>query len=344
MLSAAQLDVLRHAADRDPAAAPARAHLSAIGEVLGDALPALERSVRETLRGCDPLPAAAAHLVAAGGKRVRPMATFLCAAACGAEPGRAVPLAAAAELVHSATLLHDDVIDEGEIRRGRPATRVVWGNLVSVLAGDLLLVRALALVESACLPGAMDDLLGTLEALIDGEVRQLHARGREDLGADGWLEVVRGKTASLFAFACRAGARAAGARPAIVHSLGRFGEDVGIAFQIVDDVIDLAGDPALAGKRLGADLAEGKTTLPLALALADDAPALRGLLASARGGDADAARAIAAAPSVRHACVRARAVAAERTASALAALGALPPSRARELLAALVADLVDRKA
>src|SRR5689334_10554490 len=104
---------------------------------LGQALPALENAVLAATAGEGPLPAAARHLVAAGGKRVRPMATFLCAAACGGEPERAVPLAAAAELVHSATLLHDDVIDEGEQRRGRPAARVVYGNLVSVLAGDL---------------------------------------------------------------------------------------------------------------------------------------------------------------------------------------------------------------
>src|SRR5687768_14110081 len=186
LLPTSELEVLRRSADAHPAAAPARAHLDEIHDVLGNVLPQLERVIHATADGDPRLAAAARHLVDAGGKRVRPLATFLCAAALGGDPSRATPLAAAAELVHSATLLHDDVIDEGEERRGRPAARVLYGNLVSVLAGDLLLVRALGLVESAGIPGALDDLLATLEALVHGEVRQLEARGREDLGAAGW--------------------------------------------------------------------------------------------------------------------------------------------------------------
>jgi len=122
--------------------------------------------------------------VLAGGKRVRPLTALLMCCACGGDPRRAVPLAAATELIHSATLLHDDVMDEGEERRGRPASRVLWGNLVSVLSGDLLLTSALQLVQSADIDGAMSDTLAAMQSLIAGEVAQLKARGREDLGIE----------------------------------------------------------------------------------------------------------------------------------------------------------------
>lgn len=339
------LEALVRAAQADPAvgAAPRR-HLGEVSALLADALPALEEALARATAGPRPLDEAARHLVLAGGKRVRPLSALLVASACSGAPGRALPLAAAAELVHSATLLHDDVIDEGEVRRGRPASRVRFGNLVSVLAGDWLLVRALELVEQSGVPGTMPDLLGTLQALIGGEVAQMEARGRDDLGVDGYLRIVEGKTASLFAFACRAGARSAGARPAVVDAAGRFGGHVGIAFQIVDNVLDLEKEPERVGKRLGADLGEGKTTLPLALALTEDASRLGALLPAARAGDADAAREVARLPSVRRGCARARAYAADRSGAALRELGALPPSVARELLGAIVAELVDRRA
>src|SRR5262249_41369970 len=162
---------------------------------------------------------------------VRPVTTLLVTRACGGDTLRAVPLAAAVELIHSATLLHDDVMDEGEQRRGRPASRVLWGNLVSVLSGDLLLTSALELVGAAEVEGAMQDTLATMRALIAGEVAQLKARGRDDLGIEGYLEIAAGKTASLFSCACRFGARAAGVGSELIDAAGRFGERVGIAFQ-----------------------------------------------------------------------------------------------------------------
>lgn len=345
MMHARQLEALERAANSDPSPGTAtRAQLSEVAALLGEALPALEVAVRRASNGPDPLDEAARNLVLAGGKRVRPMTTLLTTLACGGDPLVAVPLAAAAELVHSATLLHDDVIDEGELRRGRPASRVLFGNLVSVLAGDLLLTRAIELVDTAGVPDVMRDLLGTLQALIAGEVAQMHAREREDLGMDGYLNIVQGKTASLFGFACRAGARAAGAPAERVASVGRMGEHVGIAFQVIDDVLDLDGDAEHVGKRLGADLAEGKTTLPLAYALAEDASRLRVLLPAARGGDVAAACAVAALPVVRRGCARAREYAAGRSASALLELEALPPTRARALLEMLVHDLTGRRA
>jgi octaprenyl-diphosphate synthase len=344
MVSAAHGQVLRDAASREPSSAAAAQHLDDITQLLGDVLPRLETAVLEATRGPAPLEAASLHLVGSGGKRVRPMACMLMTAAAGGEPGRAIPLAAAAELIHSATLLHDDVIDEGDERRNRPSSRVLWGNLVSVLSGDLLLTRALTLVDGAGIPGTMPDLLHTLERLIGGEVHQLNARGRDDLGEAGYLDIVLGKTASLFGFACRAGVRAAG-RPDLVEVAGRFGEKIGVAFQVVDDVLDLSGDAREVGKRLGADLAEGKTTLPLVLALErdEDGDVLK-LLPRARLGDAEAARAVSHHPLVREGCERARFYATEQSSEALRALDELPQGRARELLRSLAVLLTRRKA
>jgi octaprenyl-diphosphate synthase len=341
MISVAQQDALREAAAKEPSSASAAQKLSAIMALLEAELPMLEHAVLSAAAGPEPLRDASLHLVAAGGKRVRPMACLLMTAACGGAPRRSIPAAAATELIHSATLLHDDVIDEGEERRNRPASRVLWGNLVSVLSGDLLLTRALQLVDEAQMPGLMTDLLSTLERLIGGEVSQLKARGADDLGVDGYLEIARGKTASLFGFACRSGARAAD-RADLVDAAGCFGEQIGIAFQIVDDVLDLSGNPREVGKKLGADLAEGKTTLPLAYALANDSGELRALLPAARRGDAEAARAVSSHRLVIKACEEARSFASERSAEALDALDCLPSERARELLRSLALVLTRR--
>jgi octaprenyl-diphosphate synthase len=344
MIPAAPLEVLQHTAKTHSSAAHAGEYMSQIQELLYESLPVLERIIEQATGGPDPLPDASKQLVLAGGKRVRPIATLLSAKACGGALPAALPLAAAVELIHSATLLHDDVIDEGEERRGRPASRMLWGNLVSVLSGDLLLTAALELVQSANVPGAMTDTLDTMRRLIGGEVAQLKARGRDDLGIEGYLEIARGKTASLFANACRAGARSAGASDAMIDALGKFGEHVGIAFQVVDDVLDLEGIPHEVGKRLGHDLAEGKTTLPLALALEEDSAALRPLLITARAGDTLAAARVSEAESVRRACVKARAFALRETEAGLASLRQLPPSLERELLTQLVRGLIERRA
>ena len=344
MIPVAQTQTLRDAVSREPSAAAAAVHLDAVTQLLHETLPELERAVLASAAGPEPVRAASHHLLAAGGKRVRPLACLLMTAACGGDPRKAVPIAAAAELIHSATLLHDDVIDEGEERRNRPAARVLWGNLVSVLSGDLLLTRALTLVDGASVPGTMPDLLATLERLVCGEIAQLAARGRLDLGAQGYFEIVRGKTASLFGFACRSGARLA-RREELVSIASEFGEQIGLAFQIVDDVLDLSGDAAEVGKKLGADLAEGKTTLPLALALARDGEGtLSALLPAARGGDEAAARAVSVHPLVREACDRARTIAGQHSSAALAALDALPAGHARQLLHELSTVLTRRRA
>lgn len=337
------LAALGHVANAHASAHHPGAYLQDIQRLLADALPALEQALGDACAGPAPLDAAADQLLVAGGKRVRPLTTLLITAACGGNPRAAIPLAASVELIHSATLLHDDVMDEGEERRGRPTSRVLWGNLVAVLSGDLLLTQALQLVQQSGLPAVMEDTLSAMRALIDGEVAQLKARGKDDLGLDGYLEIVRGKTASLFAHACRCGARVGQGQPPMVQAAGQFGERVGIAFQVVDDVLDLEGVPHEVGKRLGHDLSEGKTTLPLAFALEQDAAALRPMLIDARAGDTIAAARVSQMPSVRQGCDKARAFARKETEAGLHALMLLPATHERALLEQLVLGLIERR-
>src|SRR5262249_53591947 len=159
-------------------------------------------------------------------------------------------LAVVAELIHLATLLHDDVIDDGQERRGLPTSRRLWGNAVSVLAGDLLLTHALERTSGVGDREVLADLFRTLRTLVDGEVVQLRGRTRVDVTEATYFRIVRDKTASLFAWAARAGARVAGAPPRVVEALGDFGVHLGVAFQLVDDALDYAGDSAATGKTL----------------------------------------------------------------------------------------------
>jgi octaprenyl-diphosphate synthase len=293
----------------------------------------------ETLR------AAARHLVGSGGKRIRPTVTLLACGACGGDLAASVPFACAAELTHSATLLHDDVIDDGPTRRGQPASRVLWGNAVSVLSGDWLLTRALEIVaaepsRSAALPA----LLATMRRLVEGEVLQLSLRGSFDATEQDYFDVVKGKTASLFGWSAAAGAWAAGVRGEIPEALVAFGEGIGTAFQLIDDALDYAADPALLGKRLGQDFSEGKATLPLIRAFQRE-PALRDRLCALVEGQLDGA---AVAADVIDAVKRtggveaARAAAREHTLSAMEALARVPDGPHRRAMADAARSLTDR--
>jgi octaprenyl-diphosphate synthase len=291
------------------------------------------------------LQAAARHLVAAGGKRIRPTVTLLSCGALGGEMSAAVPFAVAAELTHSATLLHDDVIDDGPLRRGQPASRVIWGNTVSVLAGDWLLTRSLEIVaahpaQAAALPA----LLATMRRLVEGEVKQLSLRGGFRATERDYFEVIEGKTASLFGWACAAGGWAAGARGDAPAALGAFGEGIGTAFQLVDDALDYAADPGKLGKRLGADLVEGKATLPLIRALAAE-PGLRARLAPIADGAAPTdALCLEVIDAVRRSggVEAARALAREHTRTALAALQRVPDGAHRRALVEAATSLTER--
>jgi octaprenyl-diphosphate synthase len=298
---------------------------------------ALAAAVRD---GLTPATESARHLLDAGGKRIRPLALLLSAACFGpiGEPAR--ELAVVAELIHLATLLHDDVVDDGTERRGQVTSRLVWGNAVSVLAGDLLLTHALERTQRAA-PAMLADLIATLRKLVDGEIVQLRGRTKLDVRRATYFQIVEDKTASLFVWAARAGAATARAPRACVDALGSYGAHLGLAFQLVDDALDYASDPRLTGKTLHGDLREGKITLPLILALEAD-PALLAEVQAAREGDDEAARRIVTAVQAHRACDAVRQLAAQETQRALASLGALPPSTARDLLSSIARDLVTR--
>jgi len=313
---------------------------------LGEELAALERELeRATEDAEETLRAAARHLVASGGKRIRPTVTLLSCGACDGELRAAVPFAVAAELTHSATLLHDDVIDDGPMRRGQPASRVLWGNAVSVLSGDWLLTRALEIVagepaRSAALPA----LLATMRRLVEGEVLQLSLRGSFDATEQDYFDVIRGKTASLFGWSAAAGAWAAGVRGAVPEALASFGEGIGMAFQLVDDALDYAADPGLLGKRLGQDFLEGKATLPLIRAFRAEAKLRDRLRRLVDGQDqAEDVAALAIQAVKRTGGVdAARAIAREHTAAAMQALERVPDGPHRRAIAEAAHHLTER--
>jgi octaprenyl-diphosphate synthase len=313
---------------------------------LSDDLLELEAQLaRATADAEETLQAAARHLVGAGGKRIRPMVTLLACGACGGDMKAAVPFACAAELTHSATLLHDDVIDDGPMRRGQPASRVLWGNAVSVLSGDWLLTRALEIVaaepaRSAALPA----LLATMRRLVEAEVLQLSLRGGFEASEQDYFDVVAGKTASLFGWSAAAGAWAAGVRGEVPEALVQFGEGIGTAFQLVDDALDYAADPGQLGKRLGTDLLEGKATLPLIRACRAE-PALKErlsrLVAAGQGAEAlagDILDAVKRSGGVEEA----RAIARDHTRRAMSALELVPDGLHRRAMAEAARHLTER--
>ena len=318
--------------------------LAEVHALLGADMAEVDRELARLVRdGVSPATESATHLLEAGGKRVRPLTLLLAASCFGAPPPAARDLAVAAELVHLATLLHDDVIDDGQERRGRPTPRRLWGNAVSVLAGDLLLTHALERTSAAAPPSVLADLFATLRRLVDGEVVQLRGRMNLDPREEVYFRIVRDKTASLFAWAARAGATVAGAGAEAAGALGDYGTHVGVAFQLVDDVLDYAGDPRATGKALLGDLLEGKLTLPLIRALAAT-PALASDVEAVRSGDRRAAQRLADAVRVSGACDGVRALARDETTKALASLDMLPPSSAREMLGGVARELASRAA
>ncbi|QTN36656.1 polyprenyl synthetase family protein [Cognatishimia activa] len=214
------------------------------------------------------IPEVTAHLVGAGGKRLRPLLTLATAQLCGYEGPYHVHLAATVEFIHTATLLHDDVVDESAQRRGRPTANLLWDNKSSVLVGDYLFSRAFQLMVETGSLRVLDILANASATIAEGEVLQLTAA--QDLATDEsiYLQVVRGKTAALFSAATEVGGVIAGADEAHVKALFDYGDALGIAFQIVDDLLDYQGDTAATGKNVGDDFRERKLTLPLIKAIA----------------------------------------------------------------------------
>jgi octaprenyl-diphosphate synthase len=264
---------------------------------------------------------------------------LLLSAACfGRIPPAARELGVVAELVHSATLLHDDVIDDGSERRGAPASRVLWGNGVSVLGGDLLLVNALERTATHA-PDIMPELVSTLRRLVEGEIIQLRGRVELDVSEGTYERILRDKTASLFAWATRTGARLAGADPRAVEAMTAFGEQLGVAFQLVDDVLDYTGEAS--GKTLLADLRQGKLTLPLVLAASKD-PSLMGPLRRVFAGDQEPVAKLSQCVLESGSCDEVRRRAREHTSRAVEALEAVAMSPARSLLTSVANELAAR--
>ena len=216
----------------------------------------------------DLIPQLASYIVASGGKRLRPMLTLASARLCGHTGMRHVGLAAAIEFIHTATLLHDDVVDDSDLRRGQASANEVFGNKPSVLVGDFLFARAFELMVA---DGSLDVLriLSRASSVIaEGEVLQLSASNNADTTEATYLEVIRAKTAELFAAACRIGAVVAERDSTIERALFDYGVNLGMAFQLVDDVLDYSALQARLGKTIGDDFREGKSTLPVVLAYA----------------------------------------------------------------------------
>lgn len=290
---------------------------------------------------------AASHLLDVGGKRLRPLCVMLAARLGTGFDDRVNNLAIAVELVHNATLLHDDVIDLGDTRRGLPTARTIYGNAASIFAGDWLLIEALRRVRRSEVPGLLEDLFDTIEQMIFAESIQLENRGRLSLSRELYFEVVEGKTASLFAWAMRAGGRAGGLGSERVAALSDFGRHLGVAFQAVDDLLDLTGNTEVTGKELFKDLREGKMTFPLIVALERE-PALRPLLEEVLATGTDEPVAESTAARVLEILRRTgagdagRELARERTAMALERLETLPAGRARRALGTVARAIVDR--
>jgi len=319
------------------------ARLQALGELTRGDLSTVETALAEVRCESNMVGHSARHLLSLGGKRLRPLCVAL-AARLGSGFGPAArQLAVAVELVHSATLLHDDVVDLGDVRRGAPTARTVWGNAASVFAGDWLLLDALERVRAAGISGALERLLSVVQQMVAAEAVQLEARGRLCPDRRQYRAIAEGKTAALFRWAMWAGGRAGGLDERACDALDRFGLHLGVAFQAVDDLLDFAGDEAATGKALFADLREGKMTWPLIVAVEAEPALLRLLEATLADDAAPSLRADILAALDRTAAITAtRELAAREAALAVECLDILPATEARRSLETVATATVER--
>ena len=304
-------------------------------------------------RGPRAVQRAALHLIDLGGKHLRPMCVALASKVGSGFAAPARQLAVAVELIHSATLLHDDVVDLADTRRGQPAARALYGNATSIFAGDWLLVDALRRIRAAGVEGLLDRMLAIIEEMILAESLQLERRGRT-IGGPGdladYFRVVEGKTAALFRWAMLAGGKAGGVDADGCAALERYGLHVGVAFQAVDDRLDYEGDVAATGKDLFADLREGKLTYPVLIAIERE-PALREVVAALCAeveatGVVDPAGCAEVVAGLRRtgALEATRKLGEDRVESAIAALAPLPAGLARDALVTVAEATLLREA
>ena len=283
------------------------------------------------------------YIIGAGGKRLRPMLLLLAAQALGHRGPDAHQLAAVVEFIHTATLLHDDVVDESDLRRGRRTANAVWGNAASVLVGDFLYSRSFQLMVELDRMEVMRILADTTNQIAEGEVLQLLHVRNPDTDEAAYLRVIERKTAVLFAAATRLGALLAGADAKTCDALHEYGLQLGYAFQIADDVLDYAADADALGKNLGDDLAEGKATLPLIHAIAhSDAATQAALRAAIEHGDVEAMPAVVAAIRATGGLDYSRGRAMEFADAAEAAIADLPPNAVVDALRGLARYSVTR--
>ncbi len=239
-----------------------------------DDLEAIEEAlVRNLNPQLDLVKEIAGHILFSGGKRLRPLLNVLSARLFGCEGESVYTFSTIFEYLHAATLLHDDLVDEGVLRRGKPAAHRVWDNPSAVLVGDFLLARSLSTAAETEKPRLIAIMASITENMSQGEIHQLHRKGALDLGEEEYMEIIRRKTAVLLQGACQAGAVAAEAPGEMEAALSAYGHNLGLAFQMADDLLDYTSDTETLGKAVGADLREGKLTLPVIHALSRaDAP------------------------------------------------------------------------
>lgn len=284
------------------------------------------------------------YIIAAGGKRLRPALLLMTCGALGYQSSQRFDLAAVVEFIHTATLLHDDVVDESILRRGNPTANETFGNPASVLVGDFLYSRAFQMMVEAQNMRIMQVLADATNVIAEGEVMQLMNMHNASLDEAGYLQVIRSKTAKLFEASARVGAILAGAEPALEEACAEYGQALGTAFQVIDDVLDYAGDAAVMGKSLGDDLREGKATLPLIVAMQRGNDSQRELIRHAiENGATEQLEAVIAIVRETGALEISRRAAAREAERAVAAAQRLPAGAHADSLLQLAAQLLERQ-
>jgi len=323
-------------------------HIAKLLEVVLPDLQAVEERIQQEISSpVRTIWSLGGHVLSSGGKRLRPALVCLSAYATGlpVDRNRLIPLAAAAELMHTATLIHDDVVDNTTTRRGRPTASALFGNGVTVLTGDYLLAKAMNLLAEDGDIAIIRTISQIAIEMSEGEVLQMIHTSDASISEQTYFDIIRKKTAVFIQGCCRAGALVAGAPEPVVDALSRYGYHIGMAFQIADDLLDYIGNPARMGKPVGNDLREGKFTLPLIIALRESTPADRERLlqmieAPVKDGEIQQVVEI-----IRRydGFAQTQAIAAHHVRQAMEALGSLPPSTIRESLTALCDYIVERE-
>ena len=340
---------LRPFETRVPAGEPAdpgsAAALETIRELVRPDLKAVDEAIRAGLKSIVPLvDQVAEHIIAGGGKRLRPLLVVLTGRACGATGQMHVQAAAFIEFIHTATLLHDDVVDMSALRRGRDTANEVFGNQASVLVGDFVYSRAFQMMAAFRSQRVIEIMAEATNVIAEGEVLQLMNARDPETTEQRYLEVIDRKTAKLFQAGAEVAAVVSGAEPAVQQVLARFGKHLGTAYQLVDDLLDYRSDPETRGKNLGDDLAEGKPTLPLIHALREgDAATAKLIRAAIEGGGREQLGAILHAIESTGGLQYTARLAQTQADQALAALPALPDTPFRSGLAALTRFAIERK-